>query len=419
MSQSVLDSVAMAYQPVWGRSRRLVAVRVGVQEVRPGSVDAAHVMQVLGEDWPAAAPLLIVAFQSEALQWQAIQCPPVRRTWVELGPQPFTEPESLAALIEASRGGLQLLRRMPLAQIQGEIVAPLHVRSLLQPSAQEAAQALGSRTADGSPIPGAQSPLVPDQLYEGLGGRPMADFCLDVAHAWGVAGWPDDDVLHAWRSKPVGCDAVTILQCRQAIERDCSLEQLERYVRQDPVLVYRLLALVNSASYGLRHEIESLRHAIMMLGMTALGHWLSDQLHGSETDNALHPVRFAQVMRARLAQHLLDSGAENDLRSEVYFTALLSQMDRWLHEPLGVILHRIPLPSRTLDALLRQGGPYHAMLEISGVQSRLHQLAQLPALCEEHEISLEQANRALLRMLATSRDIDPLAREHPWAMDRQ
>ncbi|MEZ5704061.1 MAG: HDOD domain-containing protein [Burkholderiaceae bacterium] len=419
MSKSVLDSVAMAYQPVWGRARRLVAVRVGVLEASPGSVDAAHVMQVLGEDWPAAAPLLIVAFQSEELRWQATRCAPVRHTWVELGPQPFTEPEPLSALVEAAHGGMQLLRRMPLAQIQGEIVAPLHVRSLLRPSADEALQALQSRAADGGPIPGAHSPLVADQLYEGIGGRPLADHCLDVAHAWGVAGWPDDDVLHAWRDKPVGCDAVTILQCRQAIERDASLEQLERHVRQDPVLVYRLLALVNSASYGLRHEIESLRHAIMMLGMTALGRWLSEQLHGSETDRALHPVRFAQVMRSRLAQHLLDSGAENDLRSEVYFTSLLSQMDRWLHEPLSTLLHRIPLPGRTLDALLRQSGPYLALLEVSGAQSRIDQLALLPALCEEHEIPLEQANRALLRMLATSRDLDPQAREHPWAMDRQ
>lgn len=418
MSKSVLDSVAMAYQPVWNRARRLAAVRVGVQEVSPGSVDAAHVMQVLGEDWPAAAPLLIVAFQSEESQWQATQCPPVRHTCVELGPRHFTEPEPLSALVEAVHGGLQLLRRMPLSQIQGEVVAPLHVRSLLQPSADEALQVLQSRAADGSPIPGAPSPLVADQLYEGIGGRPLADHCLDVAHAWGVAGWPDDDVLHAWRGKPIGCDAVTILQCRKAIERDASLEQLERYVRQDPVLVYRLLALVNSASFGLRNEIESLRHAIMMLGMTALGRWLSEQLHGSETDHALRPVRFAQVMRSRLAQHLLDSGAENDLRSEVYFTALLSQMDRWLHEPLSVLLHRIPLPGRTLDALLRHSGPYHALLEVSGAQSRLDQLAQLPALCEEHEIPLEQANRALLRMLATSRDLDALAREHPWAMDR-
>ena len=37
--------------------------------------------------------------------------------------------------------------------------------------------------------------------------------------------------------------------------------------------------------------------------------------------------------------------------------------------------------------------------------NRAHaELAALPALCERHEISLDHANRSLLRMLATSRD---------------
>jgi hypothetical protein len=31
-------------------------------------------------------------------------------------------------------------------------------------------------------------------------------------------------------------------------------------------------------------------------------------------------------------------------------------------------------------------------------------LHQLPAVCERHEMSLEHANRSLLRMLASSRD---------------
>lgn len=408
MSKSVLDSVAMAYQPVWNRRRRLAAVRVGVLATRPDAVDAAHVMQALGEDWPAGAPLLIVSFQSPHLQWQAIRCPPVHHTWIELGPEPFTEPDGLAALAVAVRGGHQLLRRMPLAHARGEVIAPLGVRSLLQPSGAEALEALQSRAPDGSPVPEHPSPLLAGQLYEGIGGRALADHCLDAAGAWGVVGWPEDDVLHAWRDKPVGCDATTILQCRQAILNDCSLEQLERYVRQDPVLVYRLLALVNSASMGLRREIDSLRHAIMMLGLTALGQWLSEQLHGSETDQDLHPVRHAQVMRSRLAQHLLDSGATADLRAEVYFTSLLSQMDRLMHEPLGPVLHRIPLPARTLDALLRQNGPYHGFLEVSRGQSSIERLPHLPALCAEHGVSLEQANRALLRMLATSRDVEPV-----------
>lgn len=56
MSHTVLDSVAMAYQPVWNRHRLLAAVRLTVLPTDPASVDAAHLMQVLGDDWPVQRP---------------------------------------------------------------------------------------------------------------------------------------------------------------------------------------------------------------------------------------------------------------------------------------------------------------------------------------------------------------------------
>jgi len=60
--------------------------------------------------------------------------------------------------------------------------------------------------------------------------------------------------------------------------------------------------------------------------------WLAEQVHAREApeQDALHPVRYGMVMRARLAQHLLDSGSDDTLRSEVFITALFAQIDRLL-----------------------------------------------------------------------------------------
>ena len=66
-THTVLDSVALGYQPVWNRRRQLAAVRLNVLTVHHESVDAQHLMQNLGGDWPAAAPLLILSFTSAAI----------------------------------------------------------------------------------------------------------------------------------------------------------------------------------------------------------------------------------------------------------------------------------------------------------------------------------------------------------------
>lgn len=401
---TVLDSVALTYQPVWNRRRQLAAVRLNVLTVHHASVDARHLLRTLGEDWPAAAPLLILSFHSMALLEQALGADPVHHTWIEVPGDWFTAPEGLARLAVATRRGHQLLRRAPLAEVRGEVVAPLDVRSLLRPSAEEALEALQSRPVDGVAALRRRSPIVPGQLYEGVCSHALAEHCLDEAEAWGLAGWPEEDVLHAMRHQPQACDASVIALIRRALERDSSLAQIERFVRQDPVLAYRLLLLVNAAAYGLTREIDSLRHAIMMLGFTAMGQWLSTQSAGSDTDPALHPVRYAQVMRARLAQHLLESGSEENLRAEVYLAALFAQLDRLEQRPLHELLAKLPLPGRTLDALLRQQGPYHPLLDIARAQGDFDRPHLLPVLCARHELDLEFANRSLIRMLATSRD---------------
>ena len=404
MSHTVLDSVAMAYQPVWNRRRLLAAVRLTVLPTDPASVDAAHLMQVLGDDWPVNAPVLILALDSPGLLHQALACAPVPNTWLEVPAMLFEHPESLAMLSIARRHGHQLLRRANFADVRREYVAPLDARSLLHLSAEEAFEALQARPTEAQPIPLRPSPIVPGQIYRNVCNRSLADHCLDEAGAWGILGWPDDDVLYAGRHTPPGCDGIVITLIRQALEKDASIERIERFVRQDPLLMYRLLSRVNSAAYGGRHEIDSLRHAIMMVGFSALDHWLVEQLAGADTDLAMHPVRYGQVMRARLAQHLLDSGSEEELRAEVYTTAIFAQLDRLMHEPLAPLIDRLPLNGRVAEALLSHQGPYHPLLDIARAQGDTDSIHRLADICKQHEVTLEHANRALLRMLATSRD---------------
>jgi EAL and modified HD-GYP domain-containing signal transduction protein len=418
MSDTILDSVALAYQPVWDHDRRLAAVRVVVLAANPDAVDGAHLLQAIGEDWPGAAPLLSLSFCSPRMRNQALASEPLHNTLIEVPAEPFTTPVGLAPLALALRRGHQLLRQATLAEVRSEGAAPLAVRSLLRLSAEEALTALRARAGGPDRLACPPSPILSGQAYEGIGCRALAEHCLDDEGAWGLAGWPDDDVLHGWRERPLIGSASVIRACRQGIENDDSLDQLERFLRQDPVLVYRLLVWVNTASDGKAREIPTLRHAIMMLGLTALKHWLDEQLAGGEADENLHPVRYGQVMRARLAQHLLDPGCDEDLRAELYLAALLSQLDRLMQKPIGPLLHRLPLSERLLDAVLRKEGPYFALLDVAAAQGRFEHVHLLPAVCHAHEVTLEHANRSLLRMLATSRDQTQPPRVHPWAMDR-
>ncbi|MBD3892608.1 HDOD domain-containing protein [Hydrogenophaga sp.] len=401
MNHSVLASVLLSYQPVWSAARQLAAVRLRVQTLPQAAINASHLLELLGNDWPAAAPVLIVALDAPALLQQALACAPVHNTWLEVPHALFQNPDTQARLALAARSGHRLLRQTDLAHAGSEDSLPVPARGLLQLRPQDADELLHA-AAVGAPPP--HPAWLAGHLLAGVSTQALAAHCLDRAAAWGLLGWPENDVLHAHRQQTMGCAADVIAQIRQAIEAESSLEHLERLVRQDPVLAYRLLLLVNSAAYGLRHEVGSLRHALMMLGFSALERWLQDQLPGSEANPDLHPVRYAMVMRARLAQHLLEPGSEDNLRAEVFLTALFSQLDRLLCRPLAELLDQLPLSSRVFDALLRNSGPYGRLLEVARLQGDPEQAYRLPEVCEQLGIGLEHGNRALLRMLATSRD---------------
>lgn len=397
-TQSVLDSLALAYEPVWGSDRHLVAARLHLHPVTPTGVDAAHFMELLGEHWPEEAPTLILAVASPRLLLQTLAVDPVHNTCIEVPADLLARADTAARLAIATRRGHKLVCRTPLSGLYGPGMDNVEARPLVHLSADEA-QRLLAPAPPGRPV----APLPAGLIVGDVDSRTLLRHLLEEQSVHGVLGWPEDDVLEAHRHHPISYDRDILHAVLQAIDDDdCSIERLERLVRQDAVLVYRILLLVNSAAYGNRREIGSLRHALMMLGFRELGRWVTEQITEVEPDPDLHPVRLAMVMRARLAQHLLMTGSDDTLRAEVYTTALMGELGRLLHQPLPVLLNRLPLPGRVFDALLRRDGPYFPLVDTARAMGQPADIARLALVCRVHDISLETANRSLLRMLATS-----------------
>jgi len=109
-------------------------------------------------------------------------------------------------------------------------------------------------------------------------------------------------------------------------------------------------------------------------------------------------VRESMVLRARLAEQLIEAGVGKELRAEMYLCALFSQLDLLLGEPLGAILRRLPLSERVYDAAVLRSGPYAPSLDMaSALESDDAPLVR--DLCEQHELDREQVNRSLLHVL--------------------
>lgn len=136
---------------------------------------------------------------------------------------------------------------------------------------------------------------------------------------------------------------------------DLSIKELEAHIARDVSLSYHLLRFINSAFYGLRRSIESIRHAIVYLGQDAVRNWimimtlrnLQDQQSELLTDS---------LVRARMAQSLAEAASLK--KADSFFTVgLFSNLEQILQLPMAQLLEELPLSTEVTAALLRLEGP--------------------------------------------------------------
>jgi hypothetical protein len=406
----VLGSIALGYQLLWNQLRQLDGVQLFVaasaSQGAEANIHAGHLLAAISEQWSTQAPALLLSPRSPQLLRDLLQHTPPNGPWLEVNEAWLGDPATTQHVRQAHQRGLKLVWRGEPGQRASAAIRGCFHKQMINLTSEEALAGLRvslhkHNGTDGGQLARVQSPIVAGQIYEAVASRALIEHCLDQQGAWGVAGWPLEDVLHGYRQQVIQPSQRAIAQLVEATNTDESMETVERLLGEEPILAYRFLRYANSAALGLRTEIDSLRHGLMVLGFAMLKKWLLEQLPQSTSDLNLQPIRSAMVLRARLMANLLQAGEEDDLRREIYLCGLLSQIDLMLGEPLGASLQRIPLPSRVNSAILGNSGPYLPYLEVATALESPH-TQRTQAVINRHRMGNDEVNRALLKTLATA-----------------
>jgi EAL and modified HD-GYP domain-containing signal transduction protein len=237
------------------------------------------------------------------------------------------------------------------------------------------------------------------------GARTTAD--ADAAFGCGavaVQGWPVDDPPRAAGSRvKVATEMQMVMDLIQGVDRKQPVSQLEAVLRRDPTLAFRLLGHLNSLAFGLRAEITSFGHAILMLGYPHLKRWLSLLLASSSAGAHAKPRLFAAVRRGLLMEALGRAPGDAEMRGEVFICGVFSLLDRMLQQPFGDLLQSVPVPDRVRQTLIatpgtERGGPYSPYLELVGAIER-ESLFDIRDCSERLLLTPDEVNRALLSAL--------------------
>ncbi len=146
---------------------------------------------------------------------------------------------------------------------------------------------------------------------------------------------------------------------------DASDPQIEEAFRADMLLSFKLLRIVNSAALG-GMGIESIKHAVQLLGRGSLHRWLSLLLVSSlTTSNGVHNELVTMAMqRARFCELIGETRLRRRESGALFMVGLFSLLDALLRKPMEEILGQVDLTAELRDVLLHRTGPHAPTLRL-------------------------------------------------------
>jgi c-di-GMP-related signal transduction protein len=153
------------------------------------------------------------------------------------------------------------------------------------------------------------------------------------------------------------------LLLQEIVKPDFDIDRVETIIKHDPVFSLKLLRYINSAAFGFRSELHSIRQAIVMLGKRKLRRWAVVLIVTGFTEQK--PALLNQaVVRARFAENLADPFGLARHGEELFMTGLFSLMDAILDQPMESILESVNVAPEIVEALRGDATAFRDVLEM-------------------------------------------------------
>ncbi len=132
------------------------------------------------------------------------------------------------------------------------------------------------------------------------------------------------------------------------------IDEIVHLISADPSIIYCLLRLMNSAAFGFSMKIESVRHAVTLLGIRRVKYWLRMVVLSDLTPPDKPQELFVMALnRGRLMEKLTIEGAISAKSPEnMFLFGMLSLVDVMLDLPFVKIIDKLPLADNIKNAYL-------------------------------------------------------------------
>jgi len=222
--------------------------------------------------------------------------------------------------------------------------------------------------------PEALARIVPELIRRGLrliaqDVRTIEQFerCLEI----GFEGFQGDFLQRpqTFLQQRVPSSRLATLRLVAALQNeDYSVEEVEQLLSQDVSMSYRVLRCINSSYYNLPRQVDSIRHAVVILGLESLRQLCT--LVALQGFDDRPPSLFVTAMaRGRMCEQLGRLGGATDAGA-YFITGLFSMLDVLTGMPIARLTEELPLAPKVVRALVAEEGDIGAALKCARAYER-------------------------------------------------
>lgn len=204
-------------------------------------------------------------------------------------------------------------------------------------------------------------------IAENVESREQFERCIELGFAGFQGNFLQQPETFSARRVPVS--RLGALRLAASLQNEgYSLDEVERLLSQDVSLSYRVLRCINSSYYNVPRKIDSIRQAIVILGLDTLRQ-LCGLLCLQGIDDRPPSLIVQAMTRGRMCEQLGKLGGARETGA-FFITGLFSLLNALLGLPTRKVLQELPLTPAVTDALLTGAGPLGAALQCTRAYER-------------------------------------------------
>lgn len=166
-------------------------------------------------------------------------------------------------------------------------------------------------------------------------------------------------------AKVINASQALVLEILNKVRNNEDISEIEKGFKRDVALSFKLLRYINSVGFGLSCEIQSIRHALSILGYQQLYRWLTLLIVTSNEAGTPSALMKTAITRGRLTELLGMDMVDRNERDNLFIVGIFSLLDAMLEMPMDKVLEKLTLPETIADALLHREGIYGPFLSLA------------------------------------------------------